>query len=129
MRWLLYFIFTSRLIAAPFENVRPSTPDEIASLSANLLIDGYISPLSGQVSLHETDLHIKATQDLTLKRTYVPPQILGRYEDKGDFDRLLLGKSLASQESRRWALLPHLWAGFNLHSSYFQVRDPSGVVA
>lgn len=128
MRWLLCFIFTSRLIAAPFENVGPSTPDEIASLSTNLLIDGYISPLSGQVSLHETDLHIKAAQDLALKRTYVPPQILGRYEDKDDFDRLLLGKSLASQESRRWAILPHLWAGFNFHSPYFQVRDPSGFV-
>ena len=128
MRWLLCFIFTSRLIAASFENVGPSTPDEIASLSTNLLIDGYISPLSGQVSLHETDLHIKAAQDLALKRTYVPPQILGRYEDEDDFDRLLLGKSLASQESRRWAILPHLWAGFNFHSSYFQVRDPSGFV-
>ena len=128
MRWLLCFIFTSRLFAAPFENVGPSTPDEIASLSTNLLIDGYISPLSGQVSLHETDLHIKAAQDLSLKRTYVPPQILGRYEDKDDFDRLLLGKSLASQESRRWAILPHLWAGFNFHSPYFQVRDPSGFV-
>ena len=81
MRWVLCFIFTSRLIAAPFENVGPSTPDEIASLSTNLLIDGYISPLSGQVSLHEIDLHIKAAQDLALKRTYVPPQILGSYED------------------------------------------------
>lgn len=72
MRWLLCFIFTSRLIAAaPFENVGPSTPDEIASLSANLLIDGYISALSGQVSLHETDLHIKAAQDLALKSPMV----------------------------------------------------------
>ncbi|WP_138106584.1 hypothetical protein, partial [Candidatus Rhabdochlamydia sp. T3358] len=82
MRWLLCFILTSRLIAAPFENVGPSTPNEIASLNTNLLIDGYISPLSGQASLHETDLLIKAAQDLTLKRTYVPPQILGRYADK-----------------------------------------------
>ncbi|HEX2583184.1 MAG TPA: hypothetical protein VHL30_03615, partial [Chlamydiales bacterium] len=128
MHWLLCFILTSRLIAASFENVAPSTPDEIASLSTNLLIDGYISPLSGQVSLHETDLHIKAAQDLILKRIYVPPQILGRYEDKDDFDRLVLGKSLASQESRRWAILPHLWAGFNPLSPYFQVRDPSGFV-
>lgn len=129
MKWLLCFIFTSRLlIATPFENIGPSTPDEIASLSTNLLIDGYISPLSGQVSLHETDLHIQAAEDLVLKRTYVPPQILGRYEDKDDFDRLLLGKSLAAQESRRWAILPHLWAGFNFRSPYFQVCDPSGFV-
>ena len=99
MRWLLCLILTSRLIAATFENVGPSTPDEIASLNVNLLIDGYISPLSGQPSLHETDLLIKATQDLTLKRTYVPPQILGRYEDKDRLDSLSLGKALLLQES------------------------------
>ena len=128
MRWLLCFILTSRLIAAPFENVGPSTPDEIASLNTNLLIDGYISPLSGQASLHETDLLIKAAQDLTLKRVYVPPQILGRYEDKDRLDRLSLGKSLFVQERRRWVILPHLWAGYNLHSPYFQVYDPSGFV-
>ncbi len=128
MRWLLCFILTSRLIAVPFENVGPSTPDEIASLSANLLIDGYIAPLSGQAFLHETDLHIKAAQDLALKRTYVPPQILGRYKDKDGIDRLLLGKNLSKQESRRWAILPHLWAGFNFHSPHFQVCDPSGFV-
>ncbi len=128
MRWLLWVIFTSQLMASPFENVEPSTPDEIASLSADLLIDGYICPLSGQVSLHETDLLIKAAQNLALKRTYVPPQILGRYKSKDDFDRLLLGRALASQKSRRWVILPHLWAGFNRHSPYFQVRDPSGFV-
>ncbi|QZA58587.1 RHS repeat domain-containing protein [Candidatus Rhabdochlamydia porcellionis] len=128
MRWLLCFILTSQLIAAPFENVEPSTPVEIASLSAHLLIDGYISPLSGQISLQETDLLIKAAQDLMLKRTYVPPQILGRYEDKDRLDRLSLGKALLLQERRRWVMLPHLWAGYNLHSPYFQVYDPSGFV-
>lgn len=128
MRWLLCFILTSQLIAAPFENVEPSTPVEIASLNAHLLIDGYISPLSGQISLQETDLLIKAAQDLMLKRTYVPPQILGRYEDKDRLDRLSLGKALLLQERRRWVMLPHLWAGYNLHSPYFQVYDPSGFV-
>lgn len=128
MRWLLSLIFSSQLIAASFENIGPSTPDEIASLNTNLLIDGYISPLSGQASLHETDLCIRAAQNLILKRTYVPPQILGRYDDNEDLDRLLLGKTLGSQESRRWVIFPHLFAGFNLHSPYFQVRDPNGFV-
>src|SRR5471030_243794 len=95
MRWLLCFILTSRLIAAPFENLRPSTPDEIASLSVNLLIDGYISALSGQPSLYETDLLIKAAQDLTLQRIYLPPQIFGRYEDNDRLDRMSLGKAIA----------------------------------
>jgi hypothetical protein len=71
---------------------------------------------------------VKAAQDLSLKRTYIPPQILGSYEEKDDFDRLLLGKALASQESRRWVINSHLLAGFNFHSPYFQVQDPGGFV-
>ncbi len=123
LRWLLALIFASPLAAA-----EASTPDEVASLSTDLLVDGYISPLSGQVFIREDDLHVIGAQDVVLTRSYVPPQILGRYEDKDDADRLLLGKSLASQETRRWAILPHLWAGFSFHSPYFQVRDPSGFV-
>ncbi|MGL5627152.1 MAG: RHS repeat domain-containing protein [Candidatus Rhabdochlamydia sp.] len=128
MRWLFCLILTSRLMAVPFEKMGPSTPDEIASLSTNLLIDGYVSPLSGQAVLHETDLYIKAAQDLMLQRTYVHPLIFGRYEDKDSFDRMALGKSLFFQERRRWIMLSHLWAGHNLHSPHFQVIDPSGFV-
>ena len=128
MRLLLLLALCSCVFAASFEDTVPSSPDEIASLSTSLLIDGFISPLSGQVSLCETDLHIKGAQDLSLKRTYIPPQIYGRYEDKDDADRLRLGMALARQESRRWAILPHLWAGFNYHSRNFQVRDPNGFV-
>ena len=120
--------FCSHVFAASFENTLPSSPDEVASLSASLLIDGFISPLSGQISLCETDLHVKGAQDLHLKRTYVPPQIYGRYEDKDNEDRFRLGMALLEQESRRWAILSHLWAGFNNHSHYFQVRDPNGFV-
>ena len=128
MRWLLCLILTSRLMASSFDKVEPSNPEEIASLSSNLLIDGYVSPLSGQAIFHETDLYIKAAQDLTLQRTYVPPLIFGRYEDRDSFDRMGLGKSLLCQERRRWVMLCHLWVGRNLHSHYFQVVDPSGFV-
>jgi len=129
MRYLLLCLsLCSRLIAAPFDEITPSTPEEVASLNGDLLIEGFISPLSGQIFIHEADLRVKAAQDISLQRNYVPPQILGRYEDKDDFDQLLLGKALAFQESRRWTINPHLSAGFNVHSSYFQVRDPSGFV-
>ncbi len=57
MRWLLLFVFCSRVFAASFEDAVPSSPDETASLSTNLLIEELFSPLSGQVSLYETDLH------------------------------------------------------------------------
>src|SRR5579862_1073773 len=126
MRWLLCLILTSQLMAAPFDKVAPSTPEEIASLSTNLLIDGYVSALSGQAVLHETDLYIKAAQDLILQRRYVHPFIFGRYEDKDSFDRMALAWALV-QENKRWVILSHLWAGYN-GAPYFKVVDPNGFV-
>lgn len=128
MRWLLFFLFGVRLCAALFDEVAPSTPDEIASLNADLVIEGYVSAASGQLSIVQTDLHVKGAQDLLLQRTYLPPQILGRYHDDEKRDRFELGKALLQLNARGWVVLPHLWAGYNLNSPYFQVRDPHGTV-
>jgi hypothetical protein len=128
MRWFLLLGFSVRLLASSFDDVVPSTPDEIFSLTSDLLVEGFVSAASGQILLSETDLHIRGAQDLLLKRTYVPPQILGRYEDKDKLDRLALGKALLQLETKGWVVNPHLWAGYNRHSRYFQVRDPQGFV-
>jgi RHS repeat-associated protein len=128
MRWLVLFAFALRVFANPFDEVTPSAPEEIASLNADLLVDGFVSAASGQISLAQSDLHIKGAQDLILQRTYVPPQILGRYDDKDERDRLALGKALYQLYARGWVVLPHLWAGYNRNSPYFQVRDPHGTV-
>jgi RHS repeat-associated protein len=129
MKWILLLISLSfNLFAGSFEDITPSSPDEIASLNSDLIIEGFVSAMSGQISLSEIDLHVKGSQDLLLKRTYVPPQILGSYDDKDERDRLALGKALCQLNTKGWVVLPHLWIGYNVNSKYFQVRDPSGFV-
>ena len=128
MRWLVLFAFALRGFANPFDEVTPSSPEEIASLNVDLLVEGFVSAASGQISLAQSDLHVKGAQDLILQRTYVPPQILGRYDDKDERDRLALGKALCQLYARGWVVLPHILAGYNRNSPYFQVRDPHGTV-
>ena len=94
MRWLVLCAFALQVFANPFDGVTPSAPEEIASLNADLLVDGFVSAASGQISLVQSDLHIKGAQDLVLQRTYIPPQILGSYDNKAERDRLALGKAL-----------------------------------
>ncbi|MCK4935094.1 MAG: hypothetical protein KAR79_05855 [Simkaniaceae bacterium] len=59
------------------ENIILSTPEQIATLCTNdeMLIAGVISPFSGLVSLHQTDIKIKAAQNITILRTYLSPSI------------------------------------------------------
>lgn len=129
MRWLLVlFSFSFHLSAGPFDQIHPSTSDEIASLNTDLLVDGFVSVLSGQISISETDLHIRGAQDLQFKRVYVPPQIQGRYDDKDKVDRWHLGHSLFQLHTKGWVTLPHLWAGYNQNSPYFLLRSPQGYV-
>jgi RHS repeat-associated protein len=129
MRWIFLLLGANiHLFAGPFDDITPSSPDEIASLNADLIVDGCVSAMSGQLALSEVDLHVRGTQDLLLKRTYVPPQVLGRYHDKDERDRLELGRALLQLNTKGWVCLPHLWAGYNQNSPYFQVRDPGGYV-
>ena len=128
MRWFFLLSLVFRLFANPFDEIAPSSPEEILSLSSDLLIDGFISVTSGQISFSEIDLRVKGAQDVFLKRTYIPPRILGRYADKDSLDRFMLGDALVQLETRGWVILPHLWAGYNRNSPYFQLRDPQGFV-
>lgn len=129
MKWIFLLLgLTCQLCANPFDDVSPSTADEIASLNANLIVDGFVSAMSGQISISEVDLHVRGAQDLIFKRTYIPPQVLGRYHDKDEKDRLALGIALLQLNTKGWVALPHLWAGYNQNSPYFQVRDPQGYV-
>lgn len=128
MRWIALGILGSRLFASSFDDVSPSWPDEVASHSQKLLVEEVIFPISGQISLCETDLHVKGAQELVLKRNYIPPHIKGRYDERDEVDRFLLGKALLHHESWSWALLPQMWAGYNKHSEHFLVRDDQGLV-
>lgn len=129
MRWLSVFLgISTALFAGPFDEMTPSTPEEIASLNTDLLIDGFVSAVSGQLALSEEDLRVKGAQDVMLKRVYIPPQIFGRYHRKDEEDKFALGMALAQLHVKGWAILPHLLAGYNQHSPYFQLRDPQGCV-
>lgn len=128
MRLVFLLTFTFRVFAGSFDEVIPSSSEEILSLTTDLLIDGFVSVTSGQISISEVDLTVRGAQDLILKRTYIPPHILGRYDDTDKVDRLVLGKELCQLETKGWVVHPHLWAGYNRNSKYFQVRDPQGFV-
>ena len=109
MRWFVLFICSCKLFAGSSENILPSSPEEIASLNADLLIDGYVSAISGQLMITEKDLHVKGAQDLLFTRTYIAPQILGRYEDNEQKNNLVLGRILSQMETKGWQILPQLW--------------------
>ncbi len=127
MRWLLSLLLVStRIFADPIEDLTPSSPEEIASLRTDPSIGGYVNPLSGQLSLKEEDLHILGAQDLTLSRIFLPPRIMGKYDDRNHRDKFELVAALSA--SKGWVIWPHLWCGVNAKSPYFQVRDPSGFV-
>ena len=128
MHWIILFTFSFRLFAGSFDDVTPSTSEEILSLTTDLLVDGFVSAISGQIHISEVDLTVRGAQDLVLKRAYVPPRILGRYDDKDKVDRLILGKELLQLETKGWVVHPHLWAGYNHNSKYFQIRDALGFV-
>ncbi|MDE3056103.1 MAG: hypothetical protein KGI80_05400 [Verrucomicrobiota bacterium] len=64
MRLLLFLALAFRLFAkTPFEDTFPSSAEEIASLKNHLLIEGYVSPLSGQLVITESDLVVKGASD------------------------------------------------------------------
>jgi hypothetical protein len=59
MRWLFILSLSVRLFGTPFEEITPSTAEEIFSLTSNLLVDGFVSVSSGQIVLSETDLCVR----------------------------------------------------------------------
>ena len=128
MRWWIFFLVSCKTfaVAVDSEELVLSTPEEIVSLDTSLLVEGFVSAASGQLSLMETDLAIEAAQDLLLNRVYISPQIFGRYHDKDEYDRLELGKALFRLPHKQWETLPHLWAHFKGNRVW--IPDPSGTV-
>jgi hypothetical protein len=54
-----------------------SSPDEIGSLTSDedLLIEGVVSPLTGQPCMREIDLVARGAENVVLSRTYISPYI------------------------------------------------------
>ena len=84
MRLFALVCLSFRLFAGAFEDIEPSTSEEILSLHSGLLVDGYVSASSGQLVVSETDLSVKGAQDLCLKRVYIAPIIKRYTKDKAE---------------------------------------------
>jgi hypothetical protein len=69
MRWFFLLTFSFRLFSASFDDVTPSSPEEILSLTTDLLIDGFVSVTSGQLSISEVDLTV--IKDIRLQGTII----------------------------------------------------------
>lgn len=80
MRCFLLFICLSfHLFAGSFDEIIPSSPDEIASLNDDLLVRGFVSAISGQISLSEMILQIMVSHlfTLILTNTLIPLTLQG----------------------------------------------------
>ncbi len=120
-------LMSVQLFAAAHDEIFPSSAEDIASLRGEILVEGFVSPLSGQAMLSETDLEVRGAQNVSLKRTYHSPRVFGSYDEKEALDHFHLASALIGQR-KGWFFLSHLWASCNLRSSYFQLPDPQGFV-
>jgi len=113
------------------EELLPSIPDQIATLNSepSYLIGGLINPLSGQLSLRQTDLIVKGAQDLSLTRIYIPPYMPCHFPEhkKGqvEWDKIHLHEHLA-KHYKGWQFLPHLKLQFNPRLMEVRLTDPNG---
>lgn len=125
MRLFFFFVFATRIFASSFENMGPSTVEEVASSMQDVWIEGVIAPLSGQVAMQAEDLRVVGAKDVVLRRVYVMPHVRERYSEEGGTDQWMLGRALEGQ-GKNWVVMPHLWA--KVMGLHFLLRDESGVV-
>jgi len=133
---LALFLLTSTwLYAEPpqEDSFTLSTPEELATLSSpDLLIQGCLSPLSGQLALRETDLIARGAQDITLQRTYIPthtplPRTLHNKEKhKKRWDKFFLHQHLL-KHYKGWQCVPHASLQVFPLSRSVRLRTPEGM--
>ncbi|MGE5196252.1 MAG: hypothetical protein ACM3JI_02855, partial [Anaerolineae bacterium] len=107
-----------------------STPEQIATLTADadFLIEGLISPMSGQLCLRKTDLIAKGAQSLFMSRTYIPPYMPCSFAPSKKQDRYHLFFHLM-RTYQGWIYLPHLRLQVTPNLGTLEVRLalPSGM--
>ena len=136
MRFLICILFCIlSIIGFPEENLEDriilSTPEQIATLYSEKghLIGGLVSPLSGQVSLRQTDLIIKGAENLTLTRCYLSPSIPSSFprhkKKQGEWNKYYLGEYLLSNY-KGWTFLPQLLLEYRNESNLVRYTDANG---
>ena len=109
-----FFVFLFLLFSTAFcfanDELILSTPEELGSQNMGFLIKGLVSPLSGNLSLKETDLVIRGAQEIRLERIYTPPHIPSSFHDKKkhvkDWDQYFLHDYLL-KNYKGWQCFPH----------------------
>jgi RHS repeat-associated protein len=129
LRICFFFCFIAYLFADSCDDLIPSTSEEIASMQSTLIVEDYVSVLSGQLIIQETDLLVKGAQNIQKTRYYFPPHVLGRYHDKEKVNNFDLINDLSNQKPGLWKTGDfHLICGYNIHSPYLLVPCPNGII-
>ena len=127
---LLFLLFLVPLLAEEDE-IPYATAEGQALLSReDFLIEGLVSPLSGQLSLKVRDLVIKGAGTLSLTRTYFPPYMPCVFPshkgEKGDVDLHYLYSHLQEQY-KGWLFLPHQFLSYNISTGVCVFTDQGGL--
>ncbi len=113
------------------ESLVPSTPEQVSTLTSepDYLIGGFISPLSGQPALRQTDMVVKGAQNIVLSRTYLPPHIPSVFQknknQKAEYDKECLYNYLQNNY-KGWQFFPHVRLELIPKSMEVRLSDPSG---
>jgi len=131
LTFLLFFLIRSLLSANSEDNSVLSLPDEITALNSqdHLLVDGIISPFSGQPCLCEVDLLAKGAQNVILKRIYLAPFLLNSYDSSKSKDQYFLYQ-FARGNYKGWSYFPHQHLGIRPQQngeSYLRFTTPTGI--
>lgn len=114
----------------PEEELIVSTPEEIGSQSSSFLIKELISPLSGNLSLKQTDLIVRGAQEIRLERTYTSPHIPSSLHDKEkhkkNWDKYFLYQHL-SKNYKGWEFFPHRRLQVYPKDKTIRVSDSNGM--
>ncbi len=127
---IFLFICATLFADLQFPNTVLSTPEEIATLSADesSLIGGIISPFSGQPALRITDIVARGAEPIVINRTYVAPYVnlpAPTGNDYHDFYNRMQFYSLLKGSFQGWVYMPHIC--IRVFGNTARYTDPSGI--
>ncbi len=122
--WLILSLPCTLLFSEENEELFPSSSEQIAgfSLDTNTLV----SPLTGQLSIAETDLIARGAQNVALRRVYIPPHLPSPIGDRPVWEEYLFAKYIL-KNYKGWRFAPHARAYFFPENHVVRLTDPNGI--
>ena len=120
---LLLFSHTP-LFSQENEEILPSSSEQIAERS--FTTDTLVSPLTGQLTLAETDLIAKGAKDVILRRIYIPPHVPSPMDDNSVWEDYLFTNHIR-KHYQGWKFLPQLAAYFFIEHDTVRLTDANGI--